>query len=45
MANVARTTANSILRSLEKDGLIEITYRHIVIIDETGLRARLENST
>ena len=45
MANVARTTANSILRSLEKDGLIEITYRHIVIIDEAGLRARLENST
>lgn len=39
MANVARTTANSILRKLEKDGLIEITYRRIVIVNGTALRA------
>lgn len=44
MANVARTTANTLLRRFEKDGLIEITYRRIVIIDEPGLRKRLEKA-
>lgn len=41
MANVARTTANAILRKLEDNGLIEITYRRIVISDPAGLRARM----
>ncbi len=44
MANVARTTANAILQKLEKDGLIEITYRRIVIINEAVLRKRLEKA-
>lgn len=39
MANVARTTANTILRKLEKSGLIEITYRRIAIVDGPRLRA------
>lgn len=43
MANVARTTANAMLRTLENEGLIEITYRRVVIIDEPRLRKRLEN--
>lgn len=41
MANVARTTANAILRKLEDSGVIEITYRRIVIIDPARLRARM----
>lgn len=43
MANVARTTANTILRKLEKRGLIEITYRRIIITNALGLRALMLN--
>lgn len=43
MANVARTTANSILRKLEKSGLIEITYRRIIIVNGPDLRALTMN--
>lgn len=38
MANVARTTANTLLGKLQKEGTIEITYRRIVILDSAKLR-------
>ena len=38
MANVARTTANTILGKLQRDGLLEITYRRIAIVDGARLR-------
>lgn len=38
MANVARTTANTLLRKFERAKLIEITYRRIMITDGVGLR-------
>ena len=41
LANVARTTANSILRRLQRHGLVEITYRRIDIIAPDRLRAML----
>ena len=41
MANVARTTANSILRRLQRHGLVKITYRRIDITAPDPLRAML----
>jgi CRP/FNR family cyclic AMP-dependent transcriptional regulator len=41
MANVARTTANTILGKLQRDGLLEITYRRIIILDGAALRQML----
>lgn len=41
MANVARTTANTLLGKLQKEGAVEITYRRIVIVDSAKLRAFL----
>lgn len=41
MANVARTTANTLLRKFEKSGLIEITYRRITIVNGEALRAMM----
>jgi CRP/FNR family cyclic AMP-dependent transcriptional regulator len=41
MANVARTTAGSILRSLAEQGLIALSYRRITILNAAALRAML----
>jgi CRP/FNR family transcriptional regulator, cyclic AMP receptor protein len=41
MANVARTTANSILRRLQRNGLVNVAYRRIDITAPDRLRAML----
>ncbi|OYW57393.1 MAG: hypothetical protein B7Y80_11665 [Hyphomicrobium sp. 32-62-53] len=41
MANVARTTANSILRRLQRNGLVNVAYRRIDITAPDQLRAML----
>jgi CRP/FNR family cyclic AMP-dependent transcriptional regulator len=41
LANIARTTAGSILRSLASNGHIEHAYRHIRILAPDALRAML----
>jgi CRP-like cAMP-binding protein len=41
MANVARTTANSILRRLHRNGLVNVAYRRIEITAPDRLRAML----
>ena len=41
MANVARTTANSILRRLHRNGLVNVAYRRIDITAPDRLRAML----
>jgi len=41
MANVARTTANASLGRLVAAGLVKLTYRRIVILEPSKLRARL----
>lgn len=41
MANVARTTAGSILRKLESAGQLELSYRRIRILSPTSLRQML----
>jgi CRP-like cAMP-binding protein len=41
MANVARTTANSILRRLHRNGLVKVSYRRIDITAPDRLRAML----
>jgi CRP-like cAMP-binding protein len=41
LANVARTTAGAVLRSLEKAGHIKRTYRYIKILAPDALRAML----
>jgi CRP-like cAMP-binding protein len=41
MANVARTTAGSILRKLEADGHIELSYRRISILAPDALKEML----
>jgi CRP/FNR family cyclic AMP-dependent transcriptional regulator len=43
MANVARTTAGSILRKLEADGHIELSYRRISILAPDALREMLRD--
>ncbi len=43
LANVARTTAGSVLRKLEDSGQIEQLYRRIRILDAEALRARLRD--
>jgi CRP-like cAMP-binding protein len=45
MANVARTTANTILGKLQKEGAVEITYRRVVILDSAKLRQFLQADT
>lgn len=42
MANLSRNGVGTILRRLEKDGLIEVGYRHILLLRPTELRARLQ---
>ena len=41
MANVARTTANSVLRKLAKDGLIEVGYGQVTLLSASRLRAMI----
>lgn len=43
MANVARTTAGTILRKLEADGHLALSYRRIQILAPDALRAMLRN--
>ncbi len=43
LANVARTTAGSTLRALEKDGHIRTSYRRIDIVAPDALRAMLRD--
>jgi CRP/FNR family cyclic AMP-dependent transcriptional regulator len=43
MANVARTTAGSILRKLEADGLLALSYRCISILEPDTLRKLLRD--
>ena len=43
MANVARTTAGAILRRLESDGHLALSYRHISILAPDALRAMLRD--
>jgi len=43
MANVARTTAGSILRKLESDGLLALSYRCISILKPDALRKLLRD--
>ena len=45
MANAARTTANTILGTLQKEGAVEITYRRVVILDSAKLRQFLQADT
>ena len=40
MANVARTTAGSILRELEEAGLLELSYRRVRVLLPDALRGR-----
>lgn len=42
MANLARTTAGSILRRLEADGLVELVYRRVIVVKPDRLKALLE---
>jgi CRP/FNR family cyclic AMP-dependent transcriptional regulator len=41
MANVGRTAANSILRRLESDGLVMLSYRRITVLAPGELRAKI----
>jgi CRP/FNR family transcriptional regulator, cyclic AMP receptor protein len=43
MANVARTTAGAILRELEADGLLALSYRRISILAPDMLRKKLRD--
>jgi len=43
MANVARTTAGAILRKLEADGHLALSYRHISILAPDALRTMLRD--
>lgn len=43
MANVARTTAGSTLRKLEKDGLVALSYRRVSILAPDALRRKLRD--
>lgn len=45
MANVARTSASTILKRLERLQLLEISYRRLEIINPQGLKDRLEELT
>jgi len=42
MTNTARTTAGSVLRKLEADGGVEVSYRRVRILAPDSLRAMLE---
>src|SRR5208283_5211977 len=42
MTNVARTTAGTVLRKLEADGGVEVSYRRVRILAPDSLRAMLE---
>lgn len=41
MANVGRTAASGILRRLEADGLVALSYRRITVLAPTTLRAKI----
>jgi CRP/FNR family cyclic AMP-dependent transcriptional regulator len=41
MANMARMTAGAILRRLAQEGRIDLSYRHLRILDPGALRAML----
>ena len=41
IANMARTTAGPILRRLERDGLLDLSYRRIRVLAPDALRAFL----
>jgi CRP/FNR family cyclic AMP-dependent transcriptional regulator len=41
MANVARTTAGAILRKLEADGHLALSYRRVRILAPDAMRAML----
>jgi hypothetical protein len=43
MANVARTTAGAILRKLQADGLLALSYRRINILEPDTLRKMLHD--
>jgi CRP/FNR family transcriptional regulator, cyclic AMP receptor protein len=43
MANVARTTAGTILRKLEADGHVGLSYRRIRIFAPDALRAMVQD--
>jgi CRP/FNR family cyclic AMP-dependent transcriptional regulator len=43
MANVARTTAGAILRKLEADGHLALSYRRISILAPDALRVMLRD--
>jgi len=43
MANVARTTAGAVLRELEADGYIALSYRRIKILAPDALRGKLRD--
>ncbi len=42
MTNVARTTAGTVLRTLEAAGHIKVSYRRVQILAPDALRAMLE---
>lgn len=42
MSNMARTTANTVLRKLERTGSVEVSYRRIRIVAPDALRMNLE---
>lgn len=37
-ANLARTTVNGLLRKLQKDGLVDLSYRRIRIVNPAKMR-------
>jgi CRP/FNR family cyclic AMP-dependent transcriptional regulator len=43
MANVSRTTVGAILRKLQAEGHLALSYRHISILAPNALRAMLHN--
>jgi CRP/FNR family cyclic AMP-dependent transcriptional regulator len=42
MANMARTTANAVLRGLDRSGYVELSYRSVRILAPDALRSMLE---
>ena len=43
LANVSRTTLGSVLRKLEEDGKLELSYRRIRLLSPKAMRAMLNN--
>ena len=42
MTNLARTTAGTVLRTLEASGHVKVSYRRVRILASDALRAMLE---